>query len=229
MTTTKPRRTGSKIALTPTQAAAVRQAYDHLCRGSSQQREAADELKRCFARAWPAEDTPLFGGDHHAIAMAGHLPPAFGGEYDYDQRPTAYTRYTPAPFPGRAALAELHPRVQAFTECADTPSRPFAIGADPKWQLDCLWERWRYRLGEVPYARWSKEIKPALQVHAFVDLWNAIEAFREHVQQQRTVFGNKLALFLDALPHHVAIGRLPYRNEFGDYTTRGRAVHGERL
>lgn len=213
MTTTRSRLPRPKpvdlMHVTPARTRALRLAVEALDRYGDTATAAL--LRTEFPAAFPELAGPLFDAAPAAPAVAVvHEDPS--------------VRVRPVAFPGCDVLHETHPRVQAVVEVDDAPSRPRLIVEDPKWHLDCLWERWRYRVGEVEYPRWKKQVAGALQLYSFVEMWNAIEAFRETGMRQH---GNRLAAWLDALPRYIVAGRMPYRNAFGDLTTRGRVVFGE--
>ena len=165
-----------------------------------------DALQREFPTAFATAAGPLFDvTDAPAITFTEH----------WDEHPVDFLD-----FPGRTALTDAyHPRIMAWVKVRRAPSQPPVIGQDDKWQLDCLYERWRYRVGEIPYGRWVRDMKGALQLYSFVGLWNAIEAFRE--SRQPTYTANRFGMFLDNLREFVTTGAMPYRNAAGDLTTRG--------
>ena len=133
------------------------------------------------------------------------------------------------PFPGYADLPWSSPRIQARRSVREAPSRPPLIRSDVKWRVDCLWERWRYRIGEMHYGRFAMVIKPALDVYSFGELWNAIEALYESRELARGVaFVPSWQQFVDDLRNYVRVGKMPYRNDVGDLTSRGVRVFGER-
>ncbi len=217
MTTMTTRAKRSRDLLTAEQRSAIYRAHYEL--KDSGASDSADKLRRLFPSAFAAEAGPLFVAEQEQTSAA-NIDPAL-----IDTDPTA--RIERASFPGIDELDELHPRRQACVSVFTAPSRPRSFLHDPTWQLNCLWERWRFRLGEVQYSRWAKLAKPALQLYTFLDLWNAIEAFREARQSSpdRGRFLTVNSLF-DALPQYVETGLTPYKNDYGDMTTRGTALFG---
>lgn len=222
-TTTKSRRrnTPARLILTPEQGAAIAEAYRVLSGLDTATGGVIVEEGHRAGASLRARFPSVFGDDVGGLFAATIATADAGPTIDVDPSPTPATY---EPFNGSTTMAVLHPRVQAWVRSDTQPSRPPCIVVDPKWQLDCLWERWRYRIGEVEYGRWARTVRGAVQLYDFVDLWNAIEAYRESLGVRRTV--NSLLGWLDSLPKFIEQGRVPYRNTFGDLTTRGRAVLG---
>lgn len=83
------------------------------------------------------------------------------------------------PFDGHEVLPRDHPRILARRSVNATPSRPPLIPAKQADRIAVLYERWRFRIGEIAYSRFRKEVTDAMAAHNFLELWNAIDAFWE--------------------------------------------------
>lgn len=166
--------------------------------------------------------------EHFPDALATGTGPLFGDEApatQYDEDWSHEVEFLD--FPGRDQLAEaFHPRIMAWVRVKRAPSQPPVIGRDVTWQVNCLYERWRMRVGQIPYGRWVRDMRPALEVFSFVQLWNAIEAFYEARHQYPNSY--RFSAFCEGLRDHVTMGAMPYRNAEGDLTTRGARVQALR-
>lgn len=124
------------------------------------------------AQPEPGVDIPPDG-----VPIAEWVPPGKPGDIGFAIKFSQDAEFVA--FDGHEVLRRDHPRVLAHRVSKVCPSKPPLISANATDRFNVLWERWRFRVGEVAFSRWKRSAMDAFETHGMVKLWNAIEAFYE--------------------------------------------------